>query len=111
MSNLSRQAHKAEPKRIAAGAASPASDASPVAFAMPAGWTRSLADDGDVFFVNGAGEALWMLFVRLREQDGRSTFFNCADGAQWPERPPIADGDAAAAVVGPDGERLSVADA
>jgi hypothetical protein len=79
---------------------------------MPEGWTRSVAEDGDVFFVNAAGEALWMLFVQVRDgATGASAFFNCADGQQWPERPPVADGDASSAVVGPDGARLSLADA
>lgn len=95
----------------AVAAAVPAASAAPEppAFAMPMGWTRSLAEDGDVFFVSAAGEALWLLFLQAPGADGRPVFFSCATGEQLVERPPVPDGDAASAVVNAAGERVTLA--
>jgi hypothetical protein len=78
------------------------------AFVFPAGWQICRAEDGDVFYMDSAGNALWLLFVQVKYGESL-LYYDCSSDGSTPlfERPPVADGDPASAVVNVLGERVS----
>lgn len=80
-------------------------------FAMPGGWTSYSDDDGDVFFADVEGNAVWQLYVQISDpRSGQTVWWNCATKERLITRPEVQDDDSAAIVVDLSGSRLLASD-